>query len=173
MTEESEAREDSTERGSVPELVAQESPEGQGFTNRRLAPERRRRSFHALFHGSFHPRRHRLRRSQDALVAGVDWHHPQWLAIAMLIVLLSSFDAALTLTLLQRGAYEINPFMAPLVGGSAGLFTAIKVALTAGGVVLLTVLARLRAFGRIPVGALLYLVLAVYGLLVIYEIRLL
>jgi len=39
--------------------------------------------------------------------------------------------------------------------------------------VLLTQLARLRAFGRIPVGVLLYLVLAIYGALIAYEFGLL
>ena len=46
--------------------------------------------------------------------------------------------------------------MAPLVGGSALSFALVKVGLTAGGVVLLTQIARIRAFGRIPVGVFLY-----------------
>ena len=91
----------------------------------------------------------------------------------MLIVLLSSIDAALTLALIQRGAYEINPLMASFVGGSALAFTVVKIGLTAGGVVLLTLLVRTRAFGRIPVSLLLYLLLAGYGTLVVYELRLL
>jgi hypothetical protein len=40
-------------------------------------------------------------------------------------------------------------------------------------VVLLTQLARLRTFGRVPVGMILYGVLAIYGTLIFYEIRLL
>jgi hypothetical protein len=91
----------------------------------------------------------------------------------MLITLLSCVDAALTLTLIQHGAYEVNPIMAPIVGGSALVFTLVKVVLTAGGVVLLTLAARVRAFGKIPVSFLLYAVLLAYGALVIYELRLL
>jgi hypothetical protein len=91
----------------------------------------------------------------------------------MLIVLLSSIDAALTLTLISHGAYEVNPLMAPIVGGSALAFTVIKVGLTAGGVILLTLVARMRAFGKIPVSFFLYAVLAGYGTLVVYELRLL
>jgi hypothetical protein len=49
----------------------------------------------------------------------------------------------------------------------------VKIGLTAGGVVLLTQLARMRAFGRIPVGVLLYTVLAIYGALMVYEFGLL
>jgi Domain of unknown function (DUF5658) len=106
-------------------------------------------------------------------VGDLDWHHPQWLAVGMLIVLLSSIDAALTLTLIQQGAYEVNPFMAPIVGGSTLVFTVIKVGLTAGGVVLLTLVARMRAFGKVPVSFVLYGVLLGYGALVVYELRLL
>ncbi len=91
----------------------------------------------------------------------------------MLIVLLSCIDAAMTLSLLARGAYEVNPIMAPIVGGSPLIFTLVKVSLTAGGVILLTLAARLRAFGKVPVSFLLYAVLLGYGSLVIYELRLL
>jgi len=91
----------------------------------------------------------------------------------MAIVLLSCIDAALTLTLMERGAYELNPFMAPIVGGSPLVFTLVKVGLTAGGVVLLTLAARLRAFGRIPVSFFLYAVLVGYGTLIVYELKLL
>jgi Domain of unknown function (DUF5658) len=128
---------------------------------------------HALLHGSFNPRRRVPRRTDEREVSAVDWHHPQWLAIAMLIVVFSCSDALLTLMLVERGAYEANPLMAPLVGGSAVAFTLVKIALTAGGVVLLTQLARMRAFGCIPVGVLLYTVLAIYGALIAYEFGLL
>ncbi len=91
----------------------------------------------------------------------------------MLIVLLSCVDAAMTLALLQQGAYEVNPVMAPIVGGSPLVFTLVKVGLTAGGVILLTLAVRMRAFGRLPVSILLYAVLLGYGSLVVYELRLL
>jgi len=139
----------------------------------RRRTERRRHVLRALLHGSFRPRRRGPRRADEHQVSAVDWHHPQWLAIAMLIVVFSAADALLTLMLMQRGAYEVNPFMAPLVGGSALSFALVKVGLTAGGVVLLTQIARIRAFGRIPVGVFLYSVLALYGALIAYEFSLL
>jgi len=127
----------------------------------------------ALLHGSFRPRRREPRRADERALSAVDWHHPQWLAIAILIVVFSCSDALLTLMLLDDGAYEANPMMAPLVAGSAAAFAVVKMGLTAGGVVLLTQLARLRAFGGVPVGVLLYLVLALYGALIAYEFGLL
>lgn len=142
-------------------------------TNRRNAPDRRERTLYALVYGSFNPRRRRARRVDARSLRDLDWHHPQWLAVAILIVVLSCVDAALTLTLIADGAYEVNPIMAPIVGGSALVFTLVKVGLTAGGVVLLTLAARMRAFGKIPVSFLLYAVLLGYGSLVFYELRLL
>jgi Domain of unknown function (DUF5658) len=142
-------------------------------TERRSAPDRRKRVLYSLFYGSFNPRRRKARRTDARSLRDVDWHPPHWLAVAMLITLLSCVDAALTLTLIGHGAYEVNPIMAPIVGGSPLVFTVVKVTLTAGGVVLLTLAARMRAFGRIPVGFLLYGVLLAYGSLVVYELRLL
>ena len=106
-------------------------------------------------------------------MSAVDWHHPQWLAIAVFIVALSGGDALLTLVLMAHGASEVNPVMAPLVAGSPVVFALIKIGVTAGGVILLTQLARVRAFGWVPVGILLYWVLAIYGALIAYEMHLL
>jgi hypothetical protein len=85
----------------------------------------------------------------------------------------SATDALLTLILVERGAYEANPLMAPLVGGSALKFALVKIGLTAASVVLLTQIARIRAFGRVPVGVFLYVALALYTALIAYELRLL
>jgi hypothetical protein len=148
------------------------STTGPGQRERRHS-DRRTHVLRALMHGSFKPRRRGPRRADERALSAVDWHHPQWLAIAMLIVVFSCADALLTLMLLERGAYETNPMMAPLVVRSAFAFAVVKIGLTAGGVVLLTQLALLRAFGRIPVGVLLYLVLAIYGALIAYEFGLL
>ena len=135
--------------------------------------ERRTRVLRALMYGGINPRRRGPRRAGERALSAVDWHHPQWLAVALLIVMFCCADAFLTLVLMQHGAYEVNPFMAPLVGHSASAFAVIKIGLTGAGVLLLTQLARLRAFGRIPVGAFLYSVLAIYIVLVVYEFRLL
>jgi hypothetical protein len=142
-------------------------------SERRNATDRRKRTLYSLVYGSFNPRRRGPRRTDARSLRDLDWHHPQWLAVAMLIVVLSCVDAALTLTLIAHGAYEVNPVMAPIVRGSALVFTLVKVGLTAGGVVLLTLAVRIRAFGKIPVSFLLYAVLLGYGTLVVYELRLL
>jgi Domain of unknown function (DUF5658) len=139
----------------------------------RRRAERRTHGLRALMYGSLRPRRRGPRRAGERALTAVDWHHPQWLAIGMLIVMCSCADALLTLVLIERGAYEVNPVMAPLVGGSALAFALVKVGLTALGVVLLTQLARLRAFGSVPVGVFLYTVLGLYAVVLLYEWRLL
>jgi hypothetical protein len=141
--------------------------------DRRNRNDRRKHTFRSLIHGSFSPRRRGARREDDHSLVAVDWHHPQWLAVAMLTLLLSMADALLTLTLLERGAEEANPFMQPLVGGSPLVFAMVKMLLTSGGIVTLILVAKVRLFGRVPVSFLLYAVLFAYATLVGYEFWLL
>jgi hypothetical protein len=139
---------------------------------RRLGPDRRRSVFRSLWRGNFARRRVAPRRGAERHAVVTDWFHPQWLAVGITVLLLSVADAVLTLTLIRHGAVEINPFMEPLVRGSGHAFAFWKIGLTAMGVVVLTVLARLRVRGR-AVGSVLYAVMATYIALVIYELFLL
>ena len=140
----------------------------------RQAPEERRVSiFGALWRSNFARRRLGPRRGTDRHPVVTDWYQPRWLATAIVILLLSTADALLTLTLVSHGATEINPLMEPLVQGSGHGFALWKLGLTALGVVLLTLLARMRVLGGIAVGSILYVVLCGYLVLVGYEIWLL
>jgi Domain of unknown function (DUF5658) len=141
--------------------------------DRRDGEDRRQRHWYALWLGNSARRRRAPRRGDERSPAAVDWHHSQWLAVAMLILLLSAIDAVLTLALVDRGATEANPLMAPLVGGSGHGFALWKLGLTIFGVVTLVVYARLHLIGRLRVGSLLYLVLALYVALIAYECHLL
>ena len=140
---------------------------------RRRGPDRRTRVARALVYGSFKPRRLGPRRNGEQSLAAVDWHHPWWFAVATFILALCASDAVLTIVLISRGAYEVNPLLVPLVRGSGVLFAVVKIGLTGVGVVVLTLLSRATAFGRLPVALLLYAVLVGYGTLVAYELRLL
>lgn len=140
---------------------------------RRIGADRRVSTWHALVTGSFHRRRRAPRREGDRSIVAVDWHDAQWLGVALAILLLSCADAFLTLVLIDLGATEINPIMEPLVHGPGRSFAIWKLALTSSGVVVLTLLARMRAFGGLPIGAILYAVLVIYVTLVAYEMWLL
>lgn len=140
---------------------------------RRRGPDRRSAVLRALWYGNVRPRRMGPRRAGENRIGAVDWHHPWWLAVGVLIVALSCVDAALTLLLIGRGAYEVNPLLAPLVRGTGAAFITLKVALTGGGIVCLTMLSRLKAFGWLPVKLILYGVLLGYVGLIFYELVLL
>lgn len=142
-------------------------------SERRLSEDRRSQTLRSLASGSFKRRRHGPRRVADASIAVTDWYAPQWLAAAVLILILCVADALITLMLLGHGAYEANPLMDTLVHGDGRSFVAFKFGLTSSGVVLLILLARVRAFGRVPVSVLLYGVLAAYLWLVGYELLML
>ena len=149
------------------------SPDPTLEPERRQGADRRRSTLRALLIGNFRQRRRLPRREDERHLAALDWHHPQWLAVGLLILLLSVADAFLTITLISLGANEANPFMEPLVRDPGIDFAAWKMALTSGGVVLLILLARMRAFGRVPVAVILYGVLFVYVGLITYELWLL
>jgi hypothetical protein len=139
---------------------------------RRVSHERRRSVLHALWHGNFARRRHAPRRHTERQVVVTDWFQAQWLAVGIGILLLCAADALLTLILISHGAVEINPLMDPLVRGSGHSFGYWKFGLTAMGVVVLTLLARVRFWGK-TVGTILYVVLGTYAVLVSYELFLL
>lgn len=131
--------------------------------------DRRRSTVRALWTGCFNPRRRHVRRLGDHHVAAIDWHHPQWLAVAMLVLVLCCVDITLTLFLVGEGGTELNPFMRPLVDGPVPTFIYWKFSLTAVGVVWLILLARVNLFGRVRTGRVLYLILAGYMALIGWE----
>lgn len=133
-------------------------------------PDRRKSHLRALWIGSFMARRRHPRRGDDRSVTAVDWHHPQWLVVVLAILFLSIADALLTLTVINLGAEEINPFMQPLVTGSGHSFAWWKLGLTSFGLIFLTIMARMRTLGGLPIGWLLYIILAIHTVLVGYEL---
>lgn len=103
----------------------------------------------------------------------LDWHAAHLLAVSIGILILCVADAFLTLTLISGGAIEVNPVMAPLVGGNVEVFVRLKMAATGCGVMLLVFLARYRFLRVIRVELILYGVLGAYILLLAHEIRML
>jgi hypothetical protein len=128
---------------------------------------------HALLAGHWMRRRRDGRRVDDQHAAGLDWHDAHWLGAALVVLLLSILDAFMTITLMNHGAVEANPLMAPLVQGGSAAFAYWKVGLTAAGVLVLTAFARFRLFRIIPVGLVLYLLGAGYMVLIVYEFQML
>jgi len=153
------------ERGEAASNVS----EGPAASERRAGSERREQIWRAVVQGHMWQRRRGPRRGGSTQLGAIDWHEPQWLAAALLIMLLSVADAVLTLTLLTHGAVEVNPFMRMLLVGGDRSFVFLKMLITAITVTMLVLLLRVRTFGRQLAGPMLLLTALCYSLLVSYE----
>lgn len=137
---------------------------------RRDAADRRSFTLRTLWHGLWRQRRRHARRDGEAAV--LDVHPSRYRYWVLGLLGLSCVDAALTLQLLGRGAAEINPFMALLIGLDLGLFAFIKTVVTGLCAGLLVILARQRVF-RVRGEALLRTALLAYLILINWELVLL
>jgi hypothetical protein len=146
---------------------------GPALNRERRDRERRRRVWWSVCYGSFNPRRRSPpRRRGDSGVHFLDWHSAHLLAVSIGILLLCVVDAFLTLNLLQRGAVEVNPFMAGLIHRNVAMFAALKMAMTSVGIILMVYAARYRFMRLLQVEWVLYGVLLAYASLILYEISL-
>ncbi len=136
---------------------------------RTVDADRRKRSASSLIYGNVTPRRRSPRRREDRNSYIADWHDSALLLTVVTILLLSATDAFLTMHLLDRGAREVNWFMAQLIHADTREFVAFKMALTGLGVIVLVTRRHVLLFGRIQVGKLLYVTLLGYLVLIVYE----
>ena len=144
----------------------------QGDGERRNYPDRRRRPTPMLSRYTFRGRRRRTRRATD----------PQWnyyvdrpgaraWAAAIVLFLLSCFDAFFTLYLLDRGGYELNPFMRAVLGYGRTHFMVVKYALTGFGVLVLLIHKNFYLWWKwLTVKRIVLLFVAMYAVLVAYEL---
>lgn len=136
--------------------------------------DRRRSSTSPFGRMAWRGKRHGARRGEDRVNTYVDRYEPHLFYVAVATLLLCCTDAFFTLTLLQQGAEEINPFMAWLLEIDIQLFLATKFALTAAGLVFLVAHKNFFLLNQhITVPHILYMFLAGYALLVNYELVLL
>jgi Domain of unknown function (DUF5658) len=127
----------------------------------------------ALVAGGWHARRRNPRRAEPVRIGSIDWYASRWFAAALIVLLLSMADTMLTLVLIQHGAIEVNPLMAPFVLGSGPAFAFLKLALTASAVMVLVTLTRVPTFGRLLAGPILMGAAFLYTVLLGYEMWLL
>ena len=142
-------------------------------TDRRYT-DRRRFSLRTLICSVSKGRRRELRRVHDQYHGGyIDRYESRLLFSTVGILLLSLTDAALTLTLLRRGAVELNTFMAVLIESDVQVFIAGKMIITLAALLLLLYHARFRVSRYLRVSYLIYFFFSVYTLLIAYELTLL
>lgn len=114
-------------------------------------------------------RRCQVRRQGEQVGIYLDRYPNSLLWVALLILCLCLMDAVFTLSLIQRGAAEINPFMAILIGTNISLFMGVKIALTTLSLAWLIVHYNFTALRLFRVQRLIYGFLLLYVGLIIYE----
>ena len=135
----------------------------------RTDSDRRDLSWRTLIFGYLRSRRRTTRRVSEGLPIFTDYHHPWLFFLATGIMMLSCFDAFLTLELLDRGAIEINPVMAAVINQGTLTFAVTKMLLTSIGILALVFLARATFMRRFRTGLILTFIFSGYSILVCYE----
>ena len=136
-----------------------------------------RRHNHTVFYTIFSlkGKRRSLRRSEDCKrITIFDQYHFSLLIYVLTVLGLSLLDAVLTLTLLGRGAVEVNPIMRYYIELGPWLFVVVKYGITALALLLIVLLSTiLSARHRIASSLMLPFCVAVFGSIVIWELYLL
>ena len=135
----------------------------------RTDSDRRDLSWRTLIFGYLRSRRRTTRRVSEDMPIFTDYHHPWLFFLATGIMMLSCFDAFLTLQLLDRGAIEINPVMAAVINQGTLTFAVTKMLLTSIGILALVFLARATFMRRFRTGLILTFFFSSYAILVCYE----
>ena len=140
---------------------------------RRRGPDRRRTDpLLADWRYAFNGRRRGPRR--DGEDGHSDVYDARQLLTTAAVLIHSTLDAAMTLTLLDTGMIrEANPIMRVLIEHDVQIFINLKTALTGAGLLLLVVASRARIFGRVRVRSVLKGVLGLYMALIAWELYLL
>jgi hypothetical protein len=131
--------------------------------------DRRTFGWRTVLFGFLRSRRRSTRREEEGEPLFTDWHHPWLFFLAVGTMLLSCIDAFMTLQLLERGAIEVNPLMAVVIGHSALMFASTKIILTGVGILVLVFLSRARFMDLFRTGVILTVFFSFYACLVCYE----
>ena len=142
--------------------------QAQSYSDNRDLSDRRKFSWRTVVFGYFRSRRRQTRRDAEVELFS-DWHHPWLFFLGIGTMLLSSMDAFFTLRLLERGAIELNPFMASTIGLSTEAFAVSKMILTGVGILVLVFLSRARFMNHLRTGLILTAIFSFYACLVCYE----
>jgi hypothetical protein len=135
----------------------------------RTESDRRDLTWRTLIFGYLRSRRRSSRRISECEALFSDYHHPWLFFLAIGIMMLSGFDAFLTLQLLDRGAIELNPVMAAVINQGTLTFAVTKMLLTSIGILALVFLARATFMRRFRTGLILTFFFSGYAILVCYE----
>jgi len=143
------------------------------IAERREMHDRRIHSWRTLTYCGFQGRGCRRHARRNEYNYYLDWYDPRLVFTGIAVLVMSYLDALFTLTLIDRGAYEANYFMARLMETSDELFVVVKQAVTASGIIFLLMHAHFQILRIISGKRVLQIIVTVYGLLIGYELILL
>lgn len=138
--------------------------------DRRDKFERRTPTFKGFIIGCIQCNRRSQRRSDCKAHFPTDWYDTKLFIMALSLLFLSITDAAMTITLLNNGAVEANPFMDFLLKQSTQAFVYTKLAMTSICIIVLVAHYHTKLFNTVSINILLTFSLTIYALLVIYEL---
>lgn len=153
--------------------VTPSSADGTLATERRAGPDRRRHSWRTLTYCGLHGRGRRRNVRRQGHNYYLDWYDPALVFTGLAVLLMSAMDALFTLSLIDKGAYEANYFMAQLMETGVHMFVWSKVAITAASVMFLLMHANFQVLGITSGKRLLQFMVPLYALLLGYELVLL
>jgi len=137
---------------------------------------RDRRESHIPFYKMlfFKGKRREIRRADDRnSITVLDQYKPPMLVPILIVLCFSLLDAVLTLTLLERGAVELNPVMRYYIGHGPVIFITFKYGLTALALFIVVVLSEIIT-KRYRIGSLILpLCGVVFGAVIVWELYLL
>ena len=139
------------------------------IVDERNTADRREFSWRTIFYGFMRSRRHKLRRDVDGEVLFLDWHHPWLFFLAVGTMIFSCLDAFMTLQLIDRGMYEVNPVMRAILGQGTTAFAVSKMVMTGTSILMLVFLAKAKFMNRVRAGLFLTIFFILYACLVCYE----
>jgi len=141
---------------------------------RRSSNDRRQNRIPFLKLIFFKGNRWNLRRTDDCKrLTLLDQYHPSLLFSVLIVLSLSMMDAFLTLTLLERGASELNPVMRYYIALGPETFVIVKYGLTALPLIIIVIL-NAAISTRYRIGSLMFLFCGLaFGSVVIWELYLL
>jgi len=158
------------------ESTAKQNDVAEPNSTRNSSPDRRKNSLRTALYSCYSSRRATPRRTDDHESGSyyVDVHESRLFFIALAALLLCTADAFFTMMLLNfHGSEELNPFMDYFIKKDVQLFFMVKFSMTALGVLFLVMHKNFRLFNRITGYHILYGSLAMYALLVLYELTML
>lgn len=137
----------------------------------KLRMDRRSTTFRTAIHSIYRNRRVATRRSTDRVTdVYFDRHEPRTVYLSLGILLLCITDAFFTLYLMKNGGKEISPLMDYLIQQGELTFFIIKYLATAAAVLVVLMHKNFTVFKYFLGYHGLYLMLASYVILIIYEI---